>query len=322
MITTDVLVVGGGPAGLTAAVAAARAGASVILAEEHPELGGQLRYRRRLITPPGELSPVSPRALRDALLKSAESAQVDLRPGTVAWGWFDDGTVGATSGNQSLAFQPTVTIVASGSTDLPLIFPGATLPGVFTSRAVQILINHHKVLPGRRWAIVGGHDMHGEVAHDLRVSGGEVVATAGHVAMVSAHGSGGVQRITIDGISHDVDAIAVCAGRQPDAAIAMMAAQGFAHDAAAGGLVPVAGQDGRLGDSSIFVTGDAAGVTTVEVALVEAELVGYAAAAAVGHTDANRVNAAADAARARNAALADRHRRRAAYVALHAQPYQ
>lgn len=321
MIATDLLVVGGGPAGLVAATAAARAGAAVVLVDEQPELGGQLRYRHRLITLLGTSEGVAPRVLRDRLVAAATDAGVHLHQGALAWGWFDDGTVGATRDGAPISYRPSGILVASGSTDLPHVFPGATLPGVFTARAVQILVNHHRVLPGRRWAIVGGHDAHGEVAHDLRAAGAEVVATAGHVALVAAAGDGGVQKITIDGISHEVDCVAVCAGRQPDAAIPMMAAQGFAHDAAAGGLVPVCGANGQLGDSSMFVVGDAAGVTSVDIAIAEAEIVGVAAAAYVGHGDPTRAHALIEAATAASSALADRHRRRAGYVALHAQPY-
>ena len=66
-------------------------------------------------------------------------------------------------------------IVTTGSTDLPYPFPGATYPGVFSGRGLQILINRYRVRPGRRFAIIGGAGDAEELAVDIMLAGGEMV---------------------------------------------------------------------------------------------------------------------------------------------------
>src|SRR3712207_111168 len=151
MTGAQVAVGGAGPAGLAAATTAAHAGARVVLIDEGTEPGGQLLYRLS-VPAPDDPSPVPPLA---ALLSEARDAGVDVRPGSLAWGLLEDDHVSVTSdrGSYRLAFD--VLVLATGSTDLALPFPGATLPGVFTARALLILLNRFRVLPGSRVAVLG-----------------------------------------------------------------------------------------------------------------------------------------------------------------------
>ncbi|MFM9108969.1 MAG: FAD-dependent oxidoreductase [Chloroflexota bacterium] len=278
MSAREVLVVGAGPAGLAAAIAAARLGASVTLADEGARPGGQLRYRRRLIElDTGE--SVAPAELAGRLVGEAREAGVRMLPGTSVWGAFGDGGFGASRGDEPMLFTPDATVLATGSTDLPLIFPGGSLAGVFTGRALLIMANDWGVLPARRWVTVGLSRLP-EVETSIAAAGGEVVARAGADARLRAFGGPLLEMVEIDGRPFEADGLVVCAGRQPDAALAMMAEVPFGFDAALGGYAPVLDAYGRTARAGLLVCGDAAGTCSPELALAEGAVAGAAAAGA------------------------------------------
>lgn len=317
----DVAVVGAGPAGLAAATAAARHGAAVLLLDERPEPGGQLRYRLSPVDPQAGSAPERPWEMLARLLDDAEAVGVQIMPGAVAWGRFEDGSLGVSRGSEPLLLRPGATVVCAGSTDLPLPFPGWSLPGVFSGRAAQILAGQWRVLPGRRWAVVGGGSEAAEVASDLRAAGAEVVAVApAGVALAAQAGpDGALASLVVDGERVTVDGVAVAAGRQPDAALATMSGVPMGYSAAFGGLVPLLDDAGRTADSRLLVAGNGAGTCSPEVALAEGRVAGVAAAHAVGRATEADV-AAALAAEA--SLLADRLLVRRALEPVYEQAYR
>ena len=151
MKQADVVVVGGGPAGCAAALAAAGAGARVVLVDEQPDLGGHLRWR---VAPTHGLEPDldgQPGVrVAAALAERVAAAGVEVARGSVAWGFFEDNVVGVVEGETAYTLRAASVIVATGSTDRVLPFPGWTLPGVMTARAAQLFLHVHRVLPGRQ----------------------------------------------------------------------------------------------------------------------------------------------------------------------------
>lgn len=283
---TQIAVVGGGPAGLASAIAAARHGARTILFDEQPAPGGRLRYRVASVrTPAGDIPPAR---LRTDLVAAAVAGGVELRPASVVWGLFEGPLLVVAATTVSYQLSADAVILATGSTDLAAPFPGASLPGVWTGRAIQILLNLHRVRPGRRFALLGDGPEATEVAADVRLAAGEVavVATPGRDEIAAA-GTRGVEALVVDGHRHAVDVVAVAIGRQPDAALAQMAGCPLAHAPALGGWVP--SLDDRLGArvGGLFVAGDAAGVGGVEAALAEGRFAGTCAAASLGLASEN-----------------------------------
>lgn len=286
MRRTEIAVVGGGPAGMSAAIAAARAGAQTVLLDENPTLGGQLRYRvAEVVDDQG--GTLSAPALLARLLDEVAAAGVDARPGSLAWGLFEDNVLTVVDETDSYQLQAERIVLATGSTDLPFPFAGGSLPGVFSARAVQILLHQHRVLPGRRFVVLGAAEA-AEVADDIRLAGGEVVATfdpMGDSALVRAEGRDGIRSVTLNGRRHATEIVVVALGRQPDPALALMAECAAGYASELGGFVPV--RDDRLhtSDPRILVAGDAAGICDVPTALVEGRLAGLSAAVALGHGD-------------------------------------
>jgi thioredoxin reductase len=289
----QIAVVGGGPAGLSAATAASRAGANVVLVDENRSLGGQLRYRIAdlpLLDPPLNRPP----RLAETLIAEATAAGVDLRPGAIAWGLFAGPVLAIAEEADSYHLQAEQIVLATGSTDLPFAFPGGSLPGVMTARAIQILLHVHRVLPGQRFALIGADTE--EVGRDIALAGGLIVVRIDpdlHRAGLAAEGDDGVSAVTDAGNRYDVDAVVIAVGRQPDAELALMAECDAGYDATLGGIVPLRDARLRTRVPGILVAGDGAGICDVATATAEGRLAGLSAAAALGLIAEDKLDSAA-----------------------------
>lgn len=182
----DVLVVGAGPAGLTAALAAARTGARVMLADEQAELGGSLLGTRQMIEgrPAAEWA-----AAAAAELSSFPEATVLTR--TTAFGYYDQNYLmlverrtdhlgpGARPGlaRQRLwHVRAKHVVLATGAHERPLVFPNNDRPGIMLASAVSCYVNRYAVAPGRRAAIFTNNDSAYYTAFDLADAGIGVAA--------------------------------------------------------------------------------------------------------------------------------------------------
>jgi thioredoxin reductase len=319
-VSPRVAVVGAGPAGLSAAAVAARAGATVDLFDERDVAGGQLRYRVQPVEAAYGRPAVRPFELADRLLAEATSAGVQPRLGALVAGTFGNGRQLLVAENgRAWTWDGDALIVATGSTDLPYPFPGATNPGVFSGRGLQILINRHRVLPGRSFAIIGGAEEAEELAVDVMLAGGEVVWSGiAPAPFLRAEGTDGVNGLRVGSESLAVDVIAIAVGRQPDPALATMAGVPLAFAAELGGLVPVVDEWMQAPVGQIFVAGDAAGTGSVAAAIAEGGFAGAAAAARLGLMNEDELAAM----RINTPELAARMARRASLQPAFVQPYE
>ncbi|MDA8314821.1 MAG: NAD(P)/FAD-dependent oxidoreductase [Actinomycetota bacterium] len=153
----DLVVVGGGPAGLVAAGVAARHGLSVLLVDERATFGGQI-YRQ---PGPGFVVRDARRIGRDvragiALAEAARRAGAELRARTAVLSLRGTSVVCLTEGDADVTrLQARRVLVAPGASDRPVPFPGWTLPGVVTAGGAQALVKASRVAPGSRVAFAG-----------------------------------------------------------------------------------------------------------------------------------------------------------------------
>jgi D-hydroxyproline dehydrogenase subunit alpha len=174
----DLLVIGGGPAGLAAAAEAASHDLRTVLADERPTLGGQI-YRQPgpgfVLSNPEKLGHDLVRGL--ALVSSAERAGAELSTGTTVVSL--RGTSAVLSGYGSSATTVTLrarrVLVAPGAYDRPVPFPGWTLPGVVTAGGAQALVKASRVVPGDRVAFAGSGPLALAFPAQLRQYGVNVV---------------------------------------------------------------------------------------------------------------------------------------------------
>jgi sarcosine oxidase subunit alpha len=167
----DVLVIGGGPAGIEAAIAAAEAGADTLLLEQLPQLGGSLLYARS----GGDRAAVNARC--SALIERARATpKLRIMTDTTATGMFADNWTSAVRGNRFFKIRSKETVIATGVFDQPLVFANNDRPGIMFADAAQRLMRLYGVKPGKRAVIVTANRYGYEAALDLLDAGVSVAA--------------------------------------------------------------------------------------------------------------------------------------------------
>lgn len=167
----DVAVIGGGPAGLAAARAAAEAGAEVILIEENAAVGGSLGYARfdaEGLRAPALLQELSPEGVKN----------LNIMTGAICSGVFSDNWIPVIKGNRFYKLRAKSIVVATGSIEQPAVFRNNDLPGVMMASAAQRLIRLYGVRPGRSAVILAANDDAYGAALDLIEAGVAVNAIA------------------------------------------------------------------------------------------------------------------------------------------------
>jgi D-hydroxyproline dehydrogenase subunit alpha len=170
----DVLVVGAGPAGLSAAIAAAEAGASVVVLDERCATGGQ--YAKPLADSHADAAPDAQFRLGVELRERALAAGAHIETEATVWGGFAADEIAALVAGRAVTFHPRRLVLAPGAHERPVPLPGWTLPGVMTTGALQTLVRAQRVCPGERVLIAGSGPLNLQLACELLACGVKPVA--------------------------------------------------------------------------------------------------------------------------------------------------
>ena len=206
----DVAVIGGGIAGMAAALEAAAAGAEVILIDDAPRLGGSLLFAR-----PGEDASAVRDLIEDMAAKVAAEGRIAVLSEATCQGVFADNWLSVTRGNRLFKLRAAAVVAATGTYEQPAVFRNNDLPGIMLGTAAQRLMHLWAVKPGNRAVVLAANaDAYG-VALDLLEAGVAVEAIADlgrphdgdeRVAAVRARGvrilSGTVIAEAIEGTNH------------------------------------------------------------------------------------------------------------------------
>ncbi len=316
MTETDVVVVGGGPAGLCAATTAAQLGARVVLVDDNPRLGGQLIKQTHKFfgsrshhcgTRGMDIVPILEAELRST------GAAVMLDTSVV--GCFEGRILGLAGRERFEKLRFKSLIVATGAAENTIPFPGCDLPGVYGAGAVQTLMNVFGVRPGRRVLMVGSGNIGLIVSYQLIQAGIEVACLVEalprvggyhvHAAKLArlgvpiltshtvraAHGRERVTGATICRVGPDfrprpgterrirLDSICLAVGLTPLVEILHQLDCRMVSVPELGGNVAWHDENLQTSQPGVYVAGDVSGIEEASTAMLEGRLAGAHAAA-------------------------------------------
>lgn len=283
-IRAELAIVGGGPAGLAAAIEAARRGVAVTLVDSGDQPGGALALQTHRYHDIG----VRGAAIGTLLWRAAESAGATLLPRTLAWGLFEDRTLGlavghGTESERSDLLRADVVLVVTGAVDRFAPFPGATLPGVMTATAAMTMMHRWRVRPGTQALVVGSDPIAACVAQYARDAGMSTESAPSATGLHAVAGPDGTLATveSLDGsdvlMEMEADALILAEGMQPANELARMIECAMVWCEPLGGHVPLHDAGMQTSVRDVYIAGDAAGVGDAGSAMLQ----GRVAAAAI-----------------------------------------
>jgi sarcosine oxidase subunit alpha len=171
---TSVAVVGGGPAGMSAALEASRFGLDVILVDDQAQLGGHLQWH---VLPSSGEQPdyeVGQRLAR----RVREQPGIRYFTGATAFGLYEGHLLGVAQRDRMIRIRADRVIACAGGYEHPLVFQNNDLPGVFLGEGILRLVAMHGIRPGRKAVVVSNDERGLRVARELMAAGIEIAAVA------------------------------------------------------------------------------------------------------------------------------------------------
>ena len=182
----EVAVVGGGPAGISAALAAAEAGSRVVLIDDQPHLGGHLRFYRSKF--PGLASNPPKSGFQMARSLAAEltkNSRIETLHPALVFGGYEGRLLAVAMGQRLIHVRAEQTVVATGSYEYPGLFANNDLPGIMLGSGVLKLIHLYGVQPGKEAVVVASDEQGLTVATELHRAGIRIAAVIDRRATVS-----------------------------------------------------------------------------------------------------------------------------------------
>ena len=315
----DVIIIGAGPAGLSAAVEAAAAGMDVAVFDENARPGGQLfKQIHKFFGSKEHKAKVRGIRIGQELLREAEDAGVNVHLNAIVMGLFDCKEIMVMEHEEVHHYKADAIIMATGARENMIPFEGWTLPGVIGAGAAQTMMNLHGVQPGSRVLMVGSGNVGLVVSFQLLQAGIQVAAIIDAAPRVGGYGvhASKVSRtgvpfylshtvVRAEGTDHvtgaviaevdaqfkpmkgtekhlDVDTICMAVGLSPMSQLLSMAGCQMEDR---GGMVPMKNQYGETSVKGIYAAGDVAGIEEASSAMITGRIAALAAACELGYIE-------------------------------------
>lgn len=309
--TTEICVIGGGPAGLEAAIAAKELGADVIIIDDNPVLGGQLiKQTHKFFGSKAHYCGVRGVNIATILSERAASLGIEVVNNATVVGYYDNDTLGILQEDSLSSLRAERYVFATGATENMLAFENADLPGVYGAGAVQTMMNVFGVVPGRRAVVIGSGNIGLIVPYQLLQAGVEVAAIVeimDHVGgyyvhaskikragvpiylkhtVIEAQGKESVEAAVISQVGDDYtcllgtektiecDMILIAIGLSPLCELLYQAGCRIDYLPELGGHVPYHDQHMQTSKPNIFVCGDLACIEEASTAMLEGRIAG------------------------------------------------
>jgi len=171
----EIVIIGGGAAGLTAALHAADAGCEVWLIEKENKLGGRLRYDTAAYEPAEGSTKRHGFLIVENLVREIEKRHgCRVLKGAAAFAWYDEEILAVSRPGEFWELKPRRTIVATGSYENPMVFENNDLPGIFAAGALQRLMHGDWVRPGEKAVVITNSSIGYEMVEQLRAAGVDI----------------------------------------------------------------------------------------------------------------------------------------------------
>lgn len=314
-LEADVLIVGGGPAGLSAALRAAEYGANVVVVDEHFKLGGQLLKQTHKFFGSVELfGGMRGFQIAEQYIKAIESkGNIRVLTQSAVYGVFRGGSVGVSGRSAHYVIRPRAVIGSTGASERYLDFVNNDLPGVIGAGGAQTIMNEYGVRPGERALVVGSGNVGIIISYQLLQAGVRVSAVLEilpeiggwfvHAAKIRRYGIPillqhtlkavyGEDRVTeaevvavdeslnpIAGTEKrfEVDLVLLAVGLEPDTRLFAQCGAAMKWSPELGGLVPLRTMDLETSVRNLYIAGDAAGIEEATTAIIEGQVAALSA---------------------------------------------
>ena len=318
----EMICVGAGPAGLAAAIEAAKNGVQVIVYDENERPGGQLfKQIHKFFGSEEHRAKERGFNIGNSFLNEANELGVEVSLNSVVLGIYENGAMNVMIKDRIEQVAAQKTLVATGAAENMIPFPGWTLPGVIGAGAAQTMANIHGIRPGNDILMVGSGNVGVIVSYQMMQAGCRVMALidaapeiggyAVHAAKIAragvpfmmshtikeAHGQDRVEGATVIQVDEswkpieetekrfDVDTICIAVGLNPMTQLLRMAGCKTAFVPALGGRLPVHDENQQTSVRGLYVAGDVSGIEEASTAVIEGRIAGLAIAHSLGYLD-------------------------------------
>lgn len=319
----EVAIIGGGPAGLSAAVELGEVQSNCILMDDHSQVGGQLNKQIHKFFG-SEKHSAGQRGIDIAkkLEERVSLLNIEIWPESTVLDFDNEGCLWVNKGDSGIVdLMADRVIIATGANENTFPFQNWTLPGIMGAGALQTMMNLYRVLPGRRVLMVGAGNVGLIVAYQLLQAGAEVIAIiesankiSGYdvhrrkilrtgvpiltsTSIVSALGEKEVEGAVISSVDDEfrplpgterqlaVDTICLAVGLSPLIDLAWSRGCKIVNEPLLGGWIPVHDADQQTNIDSVYIVGDCCSIEEASVAMEEGRIAGISVAESMNLLD-------------------------------------